>query len=67
MPARAVAKTEESPSSIEPRQQELSSDILFIAVPVVTYKKISDEASRRNMSFVSAIEQALQLWMDRKC
>lgn len=46
-------------------QTELTDDILFIAVPMRTYKAISDEAAKRNLSFAVAVSQALETWLKR--
>ena len=43
-----------------------AEDLFFFVLPGITYKLISDEASRRNMTFAQALQQALNQWLERK-
>lgn len=56
MAAQAVAVPE------VPAVPEGGSDIFLIAMPLVTYRFISDEAMKRGMTFAQAMQQALNQW-----
>lgn len=56
MAAQAVAIPE------VPTAPEGGSDIFLIAMPLVTYRFVSDEAMRRGMTFAQAMQQALNQW-----
>jgi hypothetical protein len=45
-----------------PAAPEGGSDIFLIAMPLVTYRFISDEAMKRGMTFAQAMQQALNQW-----
>jgi len=44
-------------------QVDAGTDLYLIAVPISTYRLISDVASKRNLTFAQALKQALDNWM----
>ena len=57
MAAQAVATPAASDST-----PSGAADLFFIAMPLVTYRAISDEAMKRGMTFAQAMQQALNQW-----
>jgi len=42
---------------------EAGEDLYFIAMPMVTYRAISDEAMKRGLTFAQGLQQALNQWV----
>jgi hypothetical protein len=47
-----------------PAEPEAGSDIFLIAMPLATYRALSDTAAIRNMTFAQAMQQALNQWIE---
>ena len=43
---------------------EVGTDLFLIAMPIETYRLISDTAAKRNLTFSEALQQALKKWVD---
>jgi len=56
MAAKAIATPSASAS-------EAGEDMYFIAMPMVTYRAISDVGMKRGMTFAQALQQALNQWI----
>lgn len=56
MAAQAIATPNSAP--------EAGEDLYMIAMPIVTYRAISDEATRRGLTFAQALQQAINNWFD---
>lgn len=41
----------------------LSDDVYLIALPLDTYRLISDVAAKKNMTFSQAMKQAMDMWI----
>ena len=59
MAAKAVASPD--PSIPPPGAGE---DLYMVAMPMVTYRAISDEAMKRGLTFAQAMQQALNRWFE---
>lgn len=59
MAAKAVGAPE-----TKPVPSSIGEDLFFVAMPMVTYRSISDEATKRGLTFSQAMQQALTKWMD---
>lgn len=61
MPAKAVAistvEAEKLPAAI-------GEDLFFVTMPMATYRAISDEATKRGLTFPQGLNQALTNWMN---
>lgn len=58
MAPKAVTNPDEGP------QAKVGEDLLFIALPMITYREISDAAAKRGLTFSQAMQQALNNWME---
>lgn len=58
MAAKAVA----APDAPEPLPK-IGEDLFFIAMPMTTYRAISDEAAKRGITFSQGMQQAFSTWM----
>ena len=56
MAAKAVCVPEEPVA-------EVGKDIFLLAMPIETYRAISDTAAKRGLTFSQALSQALSQWM----
>lgn len=60
MAAKTVSITPQEP------MPKVGEDLFFVAMPMETYRAISDSAKDRGMTFGQAMQQAMQRWMDQK-
>jgi len=58
MASQAVAQAEQS--STLPKAGE---DLFFIAMPMETYRAISDAAMQRGLTFAQSMQQAVNAWL----
>ena len=58
MAAKAVTIQEEQEA-----HPKVGEDIFFIAMPLSTYKMLSDSAMSRGLTFSQAMQQAFEQWL----
>lgn len=62
MAPKAVAFLPTSSADDAPPQG--MSDLYLVAMPLDTYKALSDTAAKRGLTFAQGLERALQNWME---
>jgi len=52
-----------NPQATLSNSDQSATDLFLVAMPIETYRAISDAASKRNMTFASALSEALNTWL----